>query len=148
MVQKCPDGPKGVPNCQQQKHLGLPFRTLLDPFGPLWNVDKPAMFGHFCFFYWCVFLGHPVPLPLFLWQLSQSWSSSPNWWIHLCSISMESEFSKRTNHWSDTPERPSTGPGMRKTGENDERDRERRRHPVSCDHLGVIGAQLVDDQLL
>ena len=49
---------------------------------------------------------------------------------------------------TDTPERPSTGPGMRKTGENDERDRERRRHPVSCDHLGVIRAQLVDDQLL
>ena len=21
--------------------------TILDPFGPLWNVDKPAMFGHF-----------------------------------------------------------------------------------------------------
>ena len=58
MVQKCPDGPKRVPNCQ--KHLVLPFRTLMDPFGPLWNVDKPAMFGHFCLFYWCVFLGHPV----------------------------------------------------------------------------------------
>ena len=30
--------------------------TLLDPFGPLWNVNKPAMFGHFlCFidvFFW------------------------------------------------------------------------------------------------
>ena len=47
------------------------------------------------------FLGHPVPLPLFLWQLLQSWSSSPNWWIHLCSTYMELEFSKRTNHWSD-----------------------------------------------
>ena len=52
MVQKCPDGTKKVPNCQ--KHLGLPFRTLLDPFGPLWNVDKPAMFGRFCLFYWFV----------------------------------------------------------------------------------------------
>ena len=48
------------PNCQ--KHLGLPFWTLLEPFEPLWNVDKPAMFGHFCLFYWCVFLGHPVCL--------------------------------------------------------------------------------------
>ena len=47
MVQKCPDGPQKVPNCQ--KHLGLPFRTLLDPFGPLWNVDKPDMYGHVCF---------------------------------------------------------------------------------------------------
>ena len=53
MVQKCPDGPKGAPNCQ--KHPGFRFRTLLDLFGPLWNVDKPAMFGHFCLFYWCVF---------------------------------------------------------------------------------------------
>ena len=58
IVQKDPDGPKRVPNCQ--KHLGLPFQTLLDPFGPLQNVEKPAMFGHFCLFYWCVFLGHPV----------------------------------------------------------------------------------------
>ena len=47
------------------------------------------------------FLGHPVPLPLFLWQLLQSWSSSPNWWLLLCNISMELEFSKRRNHWSD-----------------------------------------------
>ena len=54
MVPKDPDGPKRVPNGQKQ--LSLPFRTLLDPFGPLWNVDKPAMFGHFCLFYWCVFL--------------------------------------------------------------------------------------------
>ena len=45
MVQKGPDGPKRVPN--GQKHLGWPFWSLLDPFGPLWNVDKPAMFGHF-----------------------------------------------------------------------------------------------------
>ena len=58
MVQMGLDGPKRVPN--GQKHLGLPFWTLLDPFGPLWNVDKPAMFGHFCLFCWCVFLGHPV----------------------------------------------------------------------------------------
>ena len=35
-----------------KKHLGLPFRTALDPFGPLWNVDKPAMFGHFYCFFW------------------------------------------------------------------------------------------------
>ena len=46
MLQKCPEGPKRF--------------TILDPFEPLWNVDKPAMFGHLCFFYWCVFLGHPV----------------------------------------------------------------------------------------
>ena len=45
MAQNGPDGPKRVPN--GQKHLGWPFWTLLDPFGPLWNVDKPAMFGHF-----------------------------------------------------------------------------------------------------
>ena len=28
--------------------------TILDPFGPLgplWNVEKPVMFGHFCLFY-------------------------------------------------------------------------------------------------
>ena len=39
--------PKRVPN--DQKHLGWPFWSLLEPFGPLWNVDKPAMFGHFSF---------------------------------------------------------------------------------------------------
>ena len=37
-------GPKG------SQHLGLIFWTFLDLFGPLWNVNKPAMFGHiFCF---------------------------------------------------------------------------------------------------
>ena len=46
MVPKDPDGPKRVPNGQKQ--LSLPFRTLLNPFGPLWNVDKPDMFDHFC----------------------------------------------------------------------------------------------------
>ena len=45
MVQKGPDGPKRVPNVQ--KDLGWPFWSLLGPFGPLWSVDKPAMFGHF-----------------------------------------------------------------------------------------------------
>ena len=46
-VQKCPDGPKRVPN--GQKHLGWPFWTLLDTFRPLRNVDidKPVMFSHF-----------------------------------------------------------------------------------------------------
>ena len=43
-------GPKG------SQHLGLIFWTFLDLFGPLWNVNKPAMFGHFlCFidvFFW------------------------------------------------------------------------------------------------
>ena len=43
-----------------KKHLGYQFQTFLDPFKLLWNVEKPAMFGHFCLFYWCVFLGHPV----------------------------------------------------------------------------------------
>ena len=37
--------PKGFPN--DQKDLGWPFWSLLGPFGPLWSVDKPAMFGHF-----------------------------------------------------------------------------------------------------
>ena len=45
MVQKGPDGPKRVPNGQKQ--VGWPFQSLLDSFGRLWNVDKPAMFGHF-----------------------------------------------------------------------------------------------------
>ena len=45
MVQKGPDGPKRVPN--DQKDLGWPFWSLLDPFGQLWTIDKPAMFGHF-----------------------------------------------------------------------------------------------------
>ena len=52
MIQKGPDVPKRVPN--GQTHLGWSFRTLLYPFGPFWNVDKPAMLGHFCLFYWCV----------------------------------------------------------------------------------------------
>ena len=47
-----------VPN--GQKHLGLPFWTLLGLFWPIWNVYKPAMFGHFCLFYWCLFSGHPL----------------------------------------------------------------------------------------
>ena len=25
----------------------------------IWNLDKPAVFGHFCLFYWCVFFGTP-----------------------------------------------------------------------------------------
>ena len=37
--------PNGVPN--DQKDLGWPFWSLLGPFGPLWSVDKPAMFGKF-----------------------------------------------------------------------------------------------------
>ena len=46
-----------------KKHLGLPSRTLLDPLGPLWNTDKPAMFGHFCLFYWCFYFGTPCSTP-------------------------------------------------------------------------------------
>ena len=38
-------GPKGVPN--GQKHLCWQFWSLSDPFGSLWSVDKPAMFGSF-----------------------------------------------------------------------------------------------------
>ena len=49
----------------------------LDPFGPLWNVDKPAMFGHFCLFYWCIFWGYPVyicaPLPFLRCYLHIRW---------------------------------------------------------------------------
>ena len=45
---------KKVPNCQ--KHRGLPFRTLLGLFIPLWNVDKPAMFV-IAIFVW--FIGAP-----------------------------------------------------------------------------------------
>ena len=55
MVQRGPDGPKRVPNCQ--KHLGFPFLIPLDPVGSLWNVDKPAMFGHFFCFIGAFFLG-------------------------------------------------------------------------------------------
>ena len=63
-----PKWSKRVPNCQ--KHLGLPFWTFLDPIGPLWNVDKPAMFGHFCLICWCVFfwdtmyIGHVLILAM------------------------------------------------------------------------------------
>ena len=35
-------GPKGSQMVKNTFRL-----TILDPFGPLWNVDKPAMFGHF-----------------------------------------------------------------------------------------------------
>ena len=58
-------GPKKVPNGQKQ--FGWPFQTLLDSFGPLWNVDKPAMFGPFCLSYWCVFFGTPCSLVYPLW---------------------------------------------------------------------------------
>ena len=53
MVPKGPDGPKRVLN--GQKHLGLSFWNLLEPFGSLLNVEKPDTFDHFCLFYWCVF---------------------------------------------------------------------------------------------
>ena len=47
-AQKGPGGPKrvqlGQKGSQMVKTLGL---TILVPFGPLWNVNKPAMFGHF-----------------------------------------------------------------------------------------------------
>ena len=51
MVQKDPDGSKRVLN--GQKPLGWSFWSLFDSFLPLWNVDKPAMFGHFGFWSWC-----------------------------------------------------------------------------------------------
>ena len=59
MVQKGPDGPKRVPN--DQKDLGWPFWSLLGPFGPLWRVDKPAMFDHF----WSK-IGHFWTTPVYL----------------------------------------------------------------------------------
>ena len=40
MIQKGPYGPKRV-SCR------TPGLAILVPFGPLWNVKKPAMFGHF-----------------------------------------------------------------------------------------------------
>ena len=44
MLKKGLDWPR-VPN--GQKHFCWPFWSILDPFGPLWVVDKPALFGHF-----------------------------------------------------------------------------------------------------
>ena len=44
-IQKGPKWSLMVPN--DQKDFGWPFWSFLDPFGPLWSVDKPAMFGHF-----------------------------------------------------------------------------------------------------
>ena len=46
MVQKCPDGPNRVPNCQK-KHLGLPFRSPLDHFGILTSPLCLAIFVYF-----------------------------------------------------------------------------------------------------
>ena len=39
--------PQKGPQPNGQKYFGRPFWSLLDPFGPLWNIDKPAMFGRF-----------------------------------------------------------------------------------------------------
>ena len=52
-------GNKRVPNCQ--KHLGLPFRTLLDPFGTLWTTLAcfiGVFFGtHYSFLFWlCIYI--------------------------------------------------------------------------------------------
>ena len=42
------NGPKGSRWAQKGPKWSKTLRlTILDPFGPLWNVDKPAMFGHF-----------------------------------------------------------------------------------------------------
>ena len=41
----CPKWPTMV--LRDQKQAGLPFGTLLDPFGPLWNVETPAVFPPF-----------------------------------------------------------------------------------------------------
>ena len=74
-VQKCPDGPKRGPKLSKTSRLTI--TDPLDPFGPLWNVDKPAMFGHFCLFYWCIFWGYPVyicaPLPFLRCYLHIRW---------------------------------------------------------------------------
>ena len=55
MVQKGPDVTKRVPN--GQKHLGLQFRTLLDPYGMLTSLTCLAIFVCFIGVF---FLGHPV----------------------------------------------------------------------------------------
>ena len=50
------NGPKGYRRAQKSpKWSKTTMLTISDPFGPLWNVDKPALSGHFCLFYWCVF---------------------------------------------------------------------------------------------
>ena len=66
--QRGPKGPKMVN--LDVFHNSVPFWAHLDTFGPLWNVDKPAMFGHFCLFYWCVFLGHPVYISMSILSMS------------------------------------------------------------------------------
>ena len=45
MVQRCSDGPKRGP--KWSKTLRLTILVPFGPFGPLWSVDKPAMFGPF-----------------------------------------------------------------------------------------------------
>ena len=50
---------KRVPNCQ--KHLGLPFRALLDPFGTLWTTLAcfiGVFFGtHYSVLFWlCIYI--------------------------------------------------------------------------------------------
>ena len=44
-VKKSPNGPKMVPNDQQQ--VDWPIWAILDPLGPLCILDKPTMFGYF-----------------------------------------------------------------------------------------------------
>ena len=66
------NGPKVSRWAKKGPKLSKRFTTS-DPFGPLWNVDKPAMFGHFCLFYWCVF-----------WDIlyKNSYSSEPSYgWL-------------------------------------------------------------------
>ena len=134
--------------------------TISDPFGPLWITlecwqachVRPFLFVLLVRFFWDTqylfhfFFGNfckvdpRAPTDDYSYVISLwNWNSAKE------EITDPTEIAAPP---VDTPERPSTGPGMRKTGEKDERDRERRRHPVYCDHLGVIGAQLVDDQLL
>ena len=65
-------GPKGY-------HIVKTSRlTILDPFEPLRNVYKPAMFGHFCPIYWCVFLGHPVVLNLIILRINRQVDETVN----------------------------------------------------------------------
>ena len=44
MTKTSPNGPKMAPN--GQKHVILTFGIILGPLRPLWDIGKPAIFGH------------------------------------------------------------------------------------------------------
>ena len=69
------NGKKGSRRVQKGPKLSKTSRfAISDPFGPLWNVDKPDMFGHLCLFCLCVFFGTPCTL----WQdqVRQKWNGN------------------------------------------------------------------------